>query len=134
MHWLLLMCGFVRGLFVLCCDVVIGMSILLISRDERKLAEQMEEIKTQFKVDCKYLVNDFKISASRQFYERLREELKTLDGGIGILVNNVGIANENPQWLEELDDEFTADIINVNCHSMTFMTRAVLPFMREQYV
>lgn len=51
-----------------------------------------------------------------------------------MLVNNVGIANEDPKWLEELDDEFTADIINVNCHSMTFMTRTVLPFMREKYV
>lgn len=47
---------------------------MLISRDEKKLAEQAEEISAKFEVDCKYLVNDFKnIPASQQFYARLKE-------------------------------------------------------------
>ena len=78
------------------------MSILIISRSENKLTEQANILVTEFKNEVKFLNFDFtKIGKEkRDFYNNiLPKELKEihLDGGIGVLVNNVGTANEHPK-------------------------------------
>lgn len=110
----------------------LGMSILVISRSKDKLIEQCAELKA-YKVDAKYLAYDFTDSgpAREEFYNSLDKELAKLDkdGGIGLLVNNVGTTNQYPQTLMELTEKECSDMINCNMHSTVFMTRAAMKYM-----
>lgn len=119
-----------------------GMSLLLVSRSEEKLKEQANRIDLGSQPlpggqQVKYLVYDFtnRDPATRaSFYAKLKSECAVMqkDGGLGMLVNNVGTANEVPKALDELTDEECDDMINCNMHSTLFMTRAVLPVMKQQ--
>lgn len=76
-----------------------GMSLLLVSRNEKKLDEQKDELTKEFKVPVRYLAFDFTQYHSEQktiFYSKLGTVLKEMDkdGGVGLLINNVGTANE----------------------------------------
>mmetsp|Transcript_38103 Transcript_38103/g.75955 ORF Transcript_38103/g.75955 Transcript_38103/m.75955 type:complete len:324 (+) Transcript_38103:82-1053(+) len=109
-----------------------GMSILAISRSKDKLIEQCNELKAH-NVQTSYLAYDFTDTgpAREQFYAALDKELQKLDkdGGVGLLINNVGTTNQYPQTLMELTDKEVNDMINCNMHSTVFMTRAVLKYM-----
>jgi 17beta-estradiol 17-dehydrogenase / very-long-chain 3-oxoacyl-CoA reductase len=113
-----------------------GMSILIISRSEDKLIEQKKEIETNFKAEVRYLAYDYTDmgKARDEFYQKFNEECKLMDqnGGVGILINNVGIANQYPQRLMELTDKECSDMINCNIDSTIFMTRSVLKFMEPK--
>lgn len=113
-----------------------GMSVLLISRSEEKLVLQQKVMTEKFKVEVKYFAHDFTKSGSERkaFYDKLDDILSYLDrdGGIGILVNNVGITNEVPKTIEEFSEEEIENIIQCNIHSTVFMTRAVLKYMKNR--
>ena len=89
------------------------MSILLISRSVDKLTEQQKELIDKYgsskSIDVKYLAFDFTITgpARESFYKSLDQVCHEIDtkGGIGLLVNNVGTANEYPKALEEFTDK-----------------------------
>lgn len=70
----------------------------------------------------------------KAFYAKLNEECVLMDGdgGIGLLINNVGIANEYPKQLEEFSDEEVDSIINCNIFSTVYMTRIVMKYMKEK--
>lgn len=72
--------------------------------------------------------------ARTKFYDDLKVVCSELDadGGLGILINNVGIANEIPRRLEEFSDSEVDNIINCNIFSTVSMTRTVLPFMQAK--
>eukprot|EP01034_Spumella_vulgaris_P028591 gene28591-35474_t len=53
------------------------------------------------------------------------------DGGIGMLINNVGTANEIPKALDEFPEEEIEGMISCNIYSTIWMTRAVLKYMKE---
>lgn len=112
-----------------------GMAVMVISRSRDKLVEQCKELEA-YKVDTKYLAYDFTDTgpAREKFYKDLDSELAKMDkdGGVGLLVNNVGIANQYPQSLMELTDKDCEDMIHCNMHSTVFMTRAVLKYMKEK--
>lgn len=109
-----------------------GMSILVISRSKDKLVEQCGELK-QYGVDASYLAYDFTDAgpAREEFYNALDKELARLDkdGGVGLLINNVGTTNQYPQTLLELTDKDCNDMIHCNMHSTVFMTRAAMKYM-----
>jgi 17beta-estradiol 17-dehydrogenase / very-long-chain 3-oxoacyl-CoA reductase len=48
---------------------------------------------------------------------------------VGVLVNNVGISYPYTQYFHELDDERVEQLMTLNVHSTTWMTRIVLPGM-----
>jgi 17beta-estradiol 17-dehydrogenase / very-long-chain 3-oxoacyl-CoA reductase len=116
----------------------IGMSVLLVSRSEDKLNAQATELCERFKVDCDYLVYDFggpqEGKEKKDFYKKLDKkcDVMTKDGGIGILVNNVGTANEIPKRIEEFTDEDVTGMINCNIHSLLWMTRTVSKHMKAK--
>jgi 17beta-estradiol 17-dehydrogenase / very-long-chain 3-oxoacyl-CoA reductase len=97
-----------------------GMSILLISRTKDKLIEQSNELKA-YNVEVRYLAYDFtETGAVRdKFYADLDKMLAQLDkeGGVGLLINNVGTTNQFPQSLLEISDELCNGMINCNMHS-----------------
>lgn len=110
----------------------LGMNILIISRTKDKLVEQCAEL-AQYKVKTSYLVYDFTDAgpAREVFYTALDKELEKLDkdGGIGLLINNVGTTNQYPQSLMELTEKECNDMLNCNMHSTVFMTRAAMKYM-----
>ena len=112
------------------------MSILLISRTESKLQDQAKELTAAESVGVKYLAYDFtKMGPEKtKFYQDLDAECQRLheDGGIGLLINNVGTANEIPKTLEEFTDQDVEDLINCNIFSTVWMTRTVLKYMKEK--
>mmetsp|Transcript_7554 Transcript_7554/g.8230 ORF Transcript_7554/g.8230 Transcript_7554/m.8230 type:complete len:330 (-) Transcript_7554:1446-2435(-) len=114
----------------------LGMSILIISRSEEKLVEQQQFLQAKFKVPVRYIAHDFTQAGETRskFYDVLHGHLKEMDadGGIGLLINNVGIANEIPKNMEEFSDEEIDAMIQCNCYSTVLMTRAVFKYMKEK--
>jgi 17beta-estradiol 17-dehydrogenase / very-long-chain 3-oxoacyl-CoA reductase len=115
----------------------LGMSVLLISRSENKLKDQQKELLNDHKgVEVRYLAYDFTDMgpARAKFYEELGKECIKMDedGGLGVLINNVGIANQYPELLVENTDKLIADMINCNMDSTVFMSRAVLKVMEPR--
>lgn len=114
----------------------LGLNILIISRSENKLQEQVKELENEHKVKAKYLAYDFSVAgeARTNFYKKLDEELQFMqeNGGISLLINNVGTANEIPKTIDEFTDEDIDNMIQCNIYSTVFMTRAVFKFMKPR--
>jgi 17beta-estradiol 17-dehydrogenase / very-long-chain 3-oxoacyl-CoA reductase len=53
-------------------------------------------------------------------------------GGIGVLVNNVGMSNDDPQYLHLIDQGLIDSMLNVNNGGTMMMSRLCLPFMMKQ--
>ncbi|XP_040266594.1 very-long-chain 3-oxoacyl-CoA reductase [Bufo bufo] len=107
-----------------------GMSIVLISRSQEKLDDVSKSIREKFKVETKVIAADFGKPA--EIYDRIEAGLKGLE--IGVLVNNVGISYEYPEYFLEIPDlDNTLDkLITINITSVCKMTRLVLPGMLER--
>lgn len=107
-----------------------GMSIVLISRTREKLDEVSTSIKEKFKVETKTIAADFGKPA--EIYERIAAGLKGLE--IGVLVNNVGISYEYPEYFLDIPnlDNTIDKLITINITSVCKMTRLVLPGMLER--
>eukprot|EP00981_Chlorochromonas_danica_P014068 scaffold7265_cov159-Ochromonas_danica.AAC.1 len=113
-----------------------GLSLLIISRSEEKLKEQQAEIEKQHGVAVRYLAYDFSVPGEprKAFYEALDKELEKLDadGGISLLINNVGVANEIPRTIEEFGEEEVDNMLQCNIFSTVHMTRAVFKYMKAR--
>lgn len=92
-------------------------NLILISRNEEKLKDLATEL------NCKYYVCDLKD------YNSIENIVKKI-GDVDILINNAGI------WLagdlEENSFEQISDCIDVNTKAPIYMTKAVLPIMRNK--
>jgi len=106
-----------------------GLNIVLISRNQTKLVEQAKELEMKFQVQTKIVPVDFS-SEEPTMYEPIKQTINELD--IGILVNNVGISYDHPQYLHELDTNFINRLIQVNINGTTHMTHLVLPGMLQR--
>lgn len=101
-----------------------GLKVLLISRDEGRLKDTVKEIG-----GGETLCVDF-----NEFGPEKRAEVKkALDSrDVGVLVNNVGISYEHPEYLHELDEDRIEKLVKLNIDSTNFMTYMVLPKMVEK--
>lgn len=77
-----------------------GMNIVLISRSADKLAAVAEEISSATKVQTKVVKADF--SGGVEIYDGIERELENLD--IGLLVNNVGMSYEFPEYFHQVEN------------------------------
>lgn len=103
-----------------------GLNLVLISRTESKLNAVAEEFR-KFNVKIKTVPFDF---SSPEGYEFIKDELKGLD--IGVLVNNVGLSVDHPDFYLHFPEEVHRRIVNVNITSVLQMTRIVLEGMIER--
>ena len=110
------------------------MNILIISRTESKLVKEKKDLLEKFPgIEVDYIAYDF---VDRQgapaFYSKLENRVRQMKDGVGLLINNVGIANPLPAYMHELDDQNTFDILYVNIEGTVRVTRTLLPFMIER--
>ncbi|XP_052898812.1 inactive hydroxysteroid dehydrogenase-like protein 1 [Anopheles moucheti] len=104
-----------------------GMSIVLVARNETKLAKVAAEIKSKHGVETKVVVADF--SKGPEIYPNLEKALVPLD--IGILVNNVGIF-DTPMYVDEVSQQKLWDFINVNVAAATLLCNILVPAMKRR--
>ncbi|XP_052898813.1 inactive hydroxysteroid dehydrogenase-like protein 1 [Anopheles moucheti] len=105
-----------------------GMSIVLVARNEAKLAKVAAEIKSKHGVEIKIVVADF--SKGLEIYPLLQTALTPLD--IGILVNNVGVTHGPPMYVDEVSQQMLWDLINVNVAAVTLMCNILVPAMKHR--
>jgi len=115
-----------------------GMNICIISRSESKLQETKRSILEKYpNVNVDYIIRDFSDSnenSVRIFEKTLHSNLKkySSDGGIGVLVNAVGMSNDIPARLHETDKESIRQMLYINNNGTALMTHSVLPHMVER--
>ncbi|NXC06366.1 HSDL1 protein, partial [Orthonyx spaldingii] len=102
-----------------------GVNVVLVSRNKEKLEAVSRSISETYKVETDFIVADF--SKGHELYPAIKEALK--DREIGILVNNVGIIHDHPEYFTNLSEDMLWNIIHVNIASVTMMTHIVLPGM-----
>ena len=77
-------------------------------------------------VQTKVVQADFSESG-QQLYDRIFNQVKNLN--VGILINNVGVAYENPEYFCEITTDMLWQLVNVNVAAVTLLTHAILPSM-----
>ena len=103
-----------------------GMNVVLVSRTLSKLEDGAAELREKYKIETKVIAVDF---SNAGIYDVLTSELADLE--IGVLVNNVGMSYEHPEYFHEVPIDVVEGLINVNALSVAEMTRIVLPKMLE---
>ena len=110
-----------------------GLNVLIISRTESKLTKVCGDIKEKFpSVKTDWMAYDFgtdDASVSTKFYKDLTKKVDSLSGGVGVLINNVGLSNENPEMLHCIPEHDINQMLRVNNAGTIFMSRAILPHM-----
>lgn len=111
-----------------------GMNIIIISRSMEKLEEVKKGIlKETPGVEVRCIAYDYTDrEGADAFFATLAETCKSLVGGLGILVNNVGMVNALPEYMHQLDARTTYGILQVNVEGTVRTTRAVAPFLIDQ--
>ena len=75
--------------------------IVLVSRNQDKLETVAKEIKEKFDVKTKIVDIDFTVDKNAQ----VRLEQETKDLSIGVLINNVGVSYEHPEYFLEIGNK-----------------------------
>jgi 17beta-estradiol 17-dehydrogenase / very-long-chain 3-oxoacyl-CoA reductase len=102
-----------------------GFNICMVGRNARKMIEKLEKIKSECgkDIDTKYVVADFGEMTRYADYERVSEELKSID--VAILVLNAG-------WtimgnFVDLEPKEIEDTINTEALQPVYLCKAMLP-------
>ncbi|KAK9823306.1 hypothetical protein WJX72_001797 [[Myrmecia] bisecta] len=113
------------------CDALAkrGINLVLISRTPAKLETTASELTSRFKVQLKMVQADF-AKADADTWARISASLKDLD--VGLLINNVGLSYEYPEFFDLLDEGRIDDLIQINVVATTKMSHIVLPIMKQK--
>ncbi|KDO31024.1 hypothetical protein SPRG_04210 [Saprolegnia parasitica CBS 223.65] len=108
-----------------------GLNVALISRTQSKLDEVAAEILAKNNsVQVKTLALDCN-TLDEAACAKVRTLLAEI-GDVGVLINNVGMSYDFPQYYHELSDEAARNLITMNITSTFVMTKLVLPGMVER--
>ncbi len=88
------------------------------------------QIEKTYKVQTKIIAVDF--TKVEGIYEKIEEGIEGLE--IGVLVNNVGMSSDEPEYFLRMPNskEFYNQMIHCNVTSVVQMTRIILPQMVER--
>ncbi|MET9242171.1 SDR family oxidoreductase [Nonomuraea sp. NPDC003709] len=101
-----------------------GFSLVLVSRDERRLSESADQLKLRYGVGVEVL------SADLATEEGLARVESRVAGGVDLLVNNAGFGH--PGRFLEVPVEDEVRMLKVHCEAVLRLTLAALPGMRER--
>lgn len=104
-----------------------GADVMISSRHEEELKSAVAEIKEGTSVKVEYFVSD--MTDRKQVDALAQEALKKL-GKVDILINNAG--SNHPQPIDEITDEVWDRLIELNLTSCVFLTRALVPQMKQR--
>nr|XP_028595378.1 inactive hydroxysteroid dehydrogenase-like protein 1 isoform X1 [Podarcis muralis] len=105
-----------------------GVNVVLISRNKEMLEALAKDIEDSYKVETEVVVADF--SRGRQVYPAIKKAL--LGKETGILVNNVGVFYDHPDYFANLTEDKIWDLININIGAANMMVHMVLPGMVQR--
>ncbi|MFF5207480.1 SDR family NAD(P)-dependent oxidoreductase [Streptosporangium sp. NPDC000396] len=101
-----------------------GFSLVLVARDEERLASSAERLRLRYGVKVEVL------SADLATDEGLREVEKRLHQGVDLLVNNAGFGH--PGAFLDVATEEELRMLKVHCEAVLRLTLAALPGMKER--
>eukprot|EP00163_Fabomonas_tropica_P029180 TRINITY_DN6176_c0_g1_i2.p1 TRINITY_DN6176_c0_g1~~TRINITY_DN6176_c0_g1_i2.p1 ORF type:complete len:311 (+),score=106.54 TRINITY_DN6176_c0_g1_i2:440-1372(+) len=102
-----------------------GLNVMLVARTKSKLDAVAEQIRAKYpKVETKVVCVDYASDADIEAHPDFTGDLD-----IGVLVNNVGMSYDHPEYFADVDYASHERLIDINCKAATAMTYAVLPGM-----
>ena len=109
-----------------------GLNIVLVSRTLAKLQTVAAEIERKYKVNTRVIVVDF--NDSETVFEKISDGTKDLNGSIGLLVNNVGMWYDYPEYYLDIENcgDVSRNLVSCNVSSVLNVTRAIMPAMVEK--
>jgi len=104
-----------------------GQNIVLVSRTLSKLQTVAAELEEKYKVKTRVIDIDF--TKDQNIQERVENEIQDLS--VGLLVNNVGMSYDHPEYFLQIEDGAAKcqALVDCNITSMLRVSRAVLPGM-----
>lgn len=109
-----------------------GYNLLLISRNPQKLSDVKEELNSKSNKKGKDIITHAADFTKTDIYPGIEKEIKKLPR-VDILVNNVGMSYEHPEFFATSHlEERNQQILTVNSASCSRMCFIVLPIMEQQ--
>lgn len=104
-------------------------NLILISRNEEKLSSVAKEITDKYNVEVKTTAVDMSLTTPAD-YSSIHESFAELD--IGIIVNNVGLSYDHPEYLDTFDTERMWKLIHMNILPVTALTKEFMGSMSSK--
>ncbi|KAL0585786.1 hypothetical protein ABG067_004509 [Albugo candida] len=106
-----------------------GMNVLLISRTKERLENVRDAILADSAgTQVKILTVDFNSIEQLDVQKSIQTALSEIDD-VGVLINNVGVSNDYPEFFDQISMEHHLRLLHVNVSAATIMTKLVLPGM-----
>lgn len=105
-----------------------GVNVILISWNKEQLDAVARDIADTYKVETVVIVADFR--KGREIYPVIEKGLMGKE--IGILVNNVSVFYDRPDYFTNLTQDKIWEIVNINIGATTMMTHILLPEMVDR--
>lgn len=106
---------------------MLGAEVLLVARDETKLAQAAAEIEEEIEgAQVRYFAADVSDAEQRQ---EIFDWIRDLESPLSILVNNVG-TNIRKATIELSPDDFDT-VLGTNVHALFELSRLAHPFLKE---
>lgn len=105
-----------------------GFHVILMARTTKDLEELAQELQTSYGITTMIVSMDAAECSETQVDDFIRQlENKS----VAILVNSVGIINERPAFIEEMEFSLAKGIILVNCGFAVLLTSRLIPVLKR---
>lgn len=103
----------------------LGMDLILVARNEKKLENLGKELKNKYNIDCLSIPLDL---TKENFIEELNESVGSRE--VGILINNAGYGSSGN--FTEIDTRHEIDMVKLNCLAPIILTHHFSKQMLER--